>query len=107
MVMKYFPDRNEHGWVPYLWLIFLAFLVFQPAYEHASPQKWVLTLLGVLLFLVVYFALYQSKGRKRLIMIAAIAALGVIYAPYNGGSSTFFIYASALIPFATESTTEA
>jgi two-component system sensor histidine kinase DesK len=105
--MNCFPDRTEHGWVPYLWLIFLSFMVFQPAFEHASLKKWGLTLLGAAIFVVLYFALYQIRGRTRWLLIVGIASLGVIYGPYNAGSSTFFIYASALIPFATDTAAEA
>jgi two-component system, NarL family, sensor histidine kinase DesK len=104
--MKFFPDRKEHGWVPYLWLFFLLFVLFEPAYSHASARRWALTLLGVAVFLILYFALYAIKGRKRLLIIAAFAGLGLIFAPYNGGACTFFIYAAALTPFVTESTSE-
>jgi two-component system sensor histidine kinase DesK len=104
--MKYFPDRKEHGWVPYLWLFFLIFVLLEPAFSHASAKRWALTFLGITVFLVLYFALYAIQGRKRLLIIAAFAALGLLFAPYNGGACTFFIYAAALTPFVTESTSE-
>src|SRR5579862_7008669 len=100
--MRLLPKNLDHGWAPFVWLAYLVFFFIDPLYSHASLQMWALTALGTAFFLVLYFTFFWVECRRRLWVIAGIVLLGVAYAPFNGGASTFFIFAAAFIPFAVE-----
>ena len=101
------PRRTGPGWTMYLWLAYLAFFFIQPIAGHAGTKQWALTLLAAAIFLYLYLTLFwgqKAYNRKRtLAHIAGMLLLGLIYAPYNPGASTFIIYACALVPFAVDS----
>jgi two-component system, NarL family, sensor histidine kinase DesK len=90
------------GWVPYIWLAYLVFFLWDPIVYHASWQKWTIIGAALAAFLSFYFAFFHTCRPWNQVCIAGIAALGVIYAPFNGGSACFFIYASSMLPFAVE-----
>jgi two-component system sensor histidine kinase DesK len=96
--MRLLPKNKDIGWTPYAWLVYLASV---PFYGYMSGQTstrfWVLTILGILIFLALYFRGYWMEGRKLLWIVAAIALLGVIYSPGNPGASVYFVYAAAFI----------
>ena len=87
-------------WVPYIWLAYLTFFLWQPVTEHASPKEWAATLGGLGVFLFLYFSFFRSRRPWSLICVAGIGVLGIIYAPFNGGAANFFIYAASMAPFA-------
>jgi len=97
--MKLLPNNKEHGWVPYVWLSFLAFYLFDPIFSHASLQKWLLTIVAVLAFIIIYFSIYWLRRPWNMAALASIVLLGIICAPYNQSASVFFIYAASLAPF--------
>ena len=98
--MRLLPKNKDIGWTPYAWLIYLASV---PFYAYASRQKspayWALTILGMVVFLALYFRGYWIKGKKLLWIIAAIALLGAVYAPTNAGASVYFIYAASFAAY--------
>jgi two-component system, NarL family, sensor histidine kinase DesK len=98
--MRLLPDNKDLGWTPYAWLIYLASV---PFYGYASGQRslafWVLTSLGMLALLALYFRGYWVKDKRLLWIIAAIALLGVVYSPTNPGSSVYFIYAASFAAY--------
>ncbi len=100
--MRLLPKNLDHGWAPFVWLAYLVFFFIDPLYSHASLKMWALTALGTAFFLVLYFTFFWVECTKRLLVIAGIILLGVAFAPFNGGASTFFIFAAAFIPFAVE-----
>jgi two-component system sensor histidine kinase DesK len=55
---------------------------------------------GIIIFLPLYFLSYWVDGLKLLCVIAGMAALGVVYGPFNPGASVFFVYAAAAGAFA-------
>jgi len=89
------------GWGLYIWLAYLVFFFIQPVMGHAGRREWAFTLLGVAIFLSLYFSLFRLKPRRTLALlhIAGFVVLGLVYAPMNTGASTFFIYACAFAPF--------
>lgn len=103
MNIRLLPKNKEVGWTPYAWLIYLASV---PFYGYAlggrSREFWTLNLLGMVVFLALYFRGYWVKGRKLLWIIAAIAFLGIIYSPTNAGASVYFIYAASFAAFTGE-----
>ena len=99
------PGAKGAGWGSYLWLAYLGFFFIQPIMDHAGRKEWAFTLLGVGIFLGLYFGLFRVKQLNRtlaLLHLAGMVVLGLVYAPSNTGSSTFFIYACAFTPFVVE-----
>jgi len=84
------------AWEPYLYLVYLGFLFFQPAFD---PDRNWLDIVNVaaliLIFLPVYFAAFIDK-RHALTYMAIMLGLGVFGMYLNSGSSVFFIYAAAV-----------
>jgi two-component system sensor histidine kinase DesK len=95
--MRLLPNDPEIGWTPYAWLIYLIPFLVWPAAQHASPLRWALTVAGFAAFLGLYFWGHWQKGRKILWAAGGILLLGILFAPWNPGAGTFFIYAAAFI----------
>ncbi len=74
-----------------------------PIESHFSPVKWLFTILGTIAFLALYFGIFWVKKRRALLHIAGMVVLGVAFARYNGGATTFFIFAAAMSPFIVDS----
>src|SRR5271170_4746182 len=99
---RIFRDK-EHGWSPLLWVLYLGFFFIQPIFDHVSLKYWLLDGLGALLFLFLYFGLFVLANPRALAHIAGMVLLGLLFQPINGGASTFFIFAPAMLPFCVES----
>jgi len=84
-------------WMRYVWLIYLGTLFFQPAFDPTTrPLDWavVVGLIGV--FLPLYFACFRATDDRQILMIVgAMATLGVVGSLLNSGASVFVIYAAA------------
>jgi two-component system sensor histidine kinase DesK len=91
------------GWIPFVWLVYLVGIPLELAGRHATPQQWTFELLGVTVFLPIYFAGYRFEGKPLVWIIAALAALGAIYAPGLAAATVYFIYAAGFIGFAVPS----
>jgi two-component system sensor histidine kinase DesK len=100
--MRLLPPNRDHGWVPYLWLVYLGFFFVHPVFDHVRWTEWVLTFAAVAVFLIFYFGFFWLKAPKNLWAIAGMFLLGVSLAPSNGGAAGFFIYSAAFVPFAVE-----
>lgn len=87
------------GWSPLIYLIYLVFLFFQPAIVHANWKVWCLTTAAVLAGAALYVAATLYKGRLAYWALAGLLALGYGMSPWNGGASSFIIYAAALFGF--------
>ncbi|WLI90425.1 sensor histidine kinase [Massilia sp. R2A-15] len=88
------PPRR--GKAPYLWLLMLSFLFWK--YMVVAPTWIEIGLLAAtaLLFVPVYFASYWCLGSAQALVIALTCLFGVVWAPFNFGASTFFIFACAM-----------
>jgi two-component system, NarL family, sensor histidine kinase DesK len=83
-----------------VWLVYLGFFFVQPIVVKANWKAWVATALGSSVFLVFYFVSYWLQGRRRLWASAAIAMLGIGFAPFNAGSAVFIVYAAIGLAYA-------
>ncbi|MCA9838098.1 MAG: sensor histidine kinase [Trueperaceae bacterium] len=94
--IKTFSPRRI-GWQPYIYLIYLVFLFFQPFFNPDS-RWWEFPVIGVLilLFIPLYFWTGSQRGSRGLLGLAAICLLGILGMQVNSGSTVFFIYAAAL-----------
>jgi two-component system, NarL family, sensor histidine kinase DesK len=90
------------GWVPYIWLAYLVFFLWDPISNHAGLRNWMFTGAGLVAFLTFYFTYFRAGRPWNVLCVAGIVLLGAVYAPFNGGAACFFIYASTMLPFAVE-----
>ena len=82
-------------------LVPLVALVFQPMLDpQAGPLDWLAVATMIAIFLPLYIAGYRASGnRQMLLIVGAMAALGVAGSLVNGGASVFVIYAAALAAY--------
>jgi two-component system sensor histidine kinase DesK len=93
------PREKANGWAPFIWLAYLSFFFIQPVLDHSGLKIWLLTIVATILFLFLYFGLFWLERPRALWLIAGMVVLGLVCAPYNGGASTFFVFACAFVPF--------
>jgi two-component system sensor histidine kinase DesK len=95
--MRLLPAKSGLSWLPYGWLIYLLMFALYPLMARMPGWTWALTLLGVCAFLPLYFWGYWLCGRRILLPIVGITAIGCAFAPINPGASVFFVYAACFI----------
>jgi two-component system, NarL family, sensor histidine kinase DesK len=91
--------ERGHGWAPYIWVAYVGFFFIQPVLDHAGWKEWLATVLATVVFLCLYFGLFWLEKPRSLLHIAGMVILGLVFAPSNGGASTFFVFAAAFVPF--------
>jgi two-component system sensor histidine kinase DesK len=98
--MRLLPEDGHAGWFPYFSLIYFGFFFLDPIMTHAGWRKWLATALGTVTFLMLYFLYYWLRGFWQRLDLAGIVLLGLGFAPFHTGATSFFIYSAALVPFA-------
>jgi two-component system sensor histidine kinase DesK len=98
---------SDHGWSPFLWVVYLGFFFIHPIAAHVSLKIWLLDLLGAFVFLLLYFGLFFLECPRGLVHIAGMVLLGVLFQPINSGACTFYIFAAAMLPFCVNTQTAA
>lgn len=93
--MRLLPDNPSISWTPYAYLIYLVPFFAQPVLGTSTLLVQVLSALGVLAFLVLYFWGWWLDDLRKLWPIAGFALLGISFAAHNFGAWVFFVYASA------------
>jgi len=93
---------KDHGWSPLLWVLYLGFFIIDPVLSHPSFRLWTLDLTGAVVFLILYFGLFFLENPYAPAHIGGMVLLGVLYQKINAGACTFFIFASAMLPFCVE-----
>jgi len=96
--MRLLPKNSDYSWAAYS-VLYFGFFFIDPVVNHASARVWFITLLATVVFLLLYFGLFWVSCRQGLLHIAAMILMGVGFAKYNGGATTFFIFAAACGPF--------
>lgn len=91
-------QNRAAGYLPYIWLVYLAALFFQPALDPtAGPADWVAVGVLIVAFLALYrSALHTDDQRRIAVMLAAIMLLALLGSLVNTGSSVFLVYAAAI-----------
>ncbi len=100
--MKDFEQSRMPRWVPYIWLAYLTFFLWQPVMNGASRMQWLATGIGLGVFLFFYFNFFRTQKPWPMVCVVAIGMIGILFAPFNGGAANFFIYAASMAPFALE-----
>jgi two-component system sensor histidine kinase DesK len=90
-------NQRITGYAPYLWLVYLIALVFQPMFDpDATAGHWVATAVMVAAFLPLYRAGLAERDQRRLaVLLTAMAGLGVVGTLVNGAAGVFIVYAAA------------
>jgi two-component system sensor histidine kinase DesK len=94
---KLLPTSTGLGWTPYVWLIYLFYLVIFPYLGRGPSYTWLVTGAAAAIFLPLYFYGHWVTGRRLLVVVIAIASIGAVITPINPGGSVFFIYAAAFL----------
>jgi two-component system, NarL family, sensor histidine kinase DesK len=98
--MRILPENRDHGWAPYVWLVFMAFFFFQPVLDpHTTSRDWTITAVASVVFLAIYFGVFWVRAPFTYLLLLCMVAMGVGLANYNVGSSVFIIFAASFIPW--------
>lgn len=101
-------SQGDPGWAPYVWLVFLAFFFFQPILDPRTTAKdWVITTVAIVVFLVLYFAIFWLEQPWNCVIAAAMAAMGIGLGHLNQGASVFVIYAAIFLAWTFKNTRQA
>jgi two-component system sensor histidine kinase DesK len=95
--MQLLPPHTGLGWTPFLWLIYLFYLVLFPLVGERGPAVWTVTAASAAIFLPLYFYGHWVSGRRLLGVVAAIVLLAAVVTPWNPGATVFFIYGAAFL----------
>jgi two-component system, NarL family, sensor histidine kinase DesK len=95
--MRLLPKDPELGWTPYAWLVYVLFFLAYPVLGKRPAGELALSIAGLLVFLVLYFAGFWLRDRRILWCAAGILLLGVLFVPSNAGAGCFFIYSAAFL----------
>lgn len=93
----FLPPGHPQRWLTYVWLAYLSWFIAEGLIRASTWRGDVGVALGVAIFLPIYFYSYWVQGRRVLWPVAAMCVLGTVYAPWNNGAVTFFIYATAAL----------
>jgi two-component system sensor histidine kinase DesK len=86
----------SEGKTPYIWLFSLLILGWKYFYVPSFPHEFPLLAVSLLGFFVVYFHSYWVSNWRILPHIIFCFLLGILWAPYNFGTSTLVIFSSAM-----------
>ena len=101
MKMDLVPNDRDHGWVPYVWLVFMAFFIVPPIFApHTTARDWQITIAATAVFLVLYFKLFWTGPPWNYVLIGGMAAMGLGLGHINPGACVFIIYTASFIPWA-------
>jgi two-component system, NarL family, sensor histidine kinase DesK len=95
-------EKQEPGWVPYIWLGYLVFFFFHPVLDHVGAKEWAATIAGVAIFVTFYGLFFRLRTPWNRLPLLCMILLGLVYSPWNEGGVGFFIYASSFLPFVLE-----
>jgi two-component system sensor histidine kinase DesK len=99
--MSLLPQNREHGWAPYVWLVFLSFFFFKPVLDsHTTARDWQVTLSATVVFLILYFSVFWVGRPWNYFLIALMAVMGLGLARINEGSSVFIIFTASFLAWA-------
>lgn len=92
------PKNRDHGWAPYVWLVFLAFFFFQPVLDpHATGRDWLIALSATVVFLALYFTLFRICKPWNYLVLGCMAAMGLGLGHVNQGASVFIIFTASFL----------
>ena len=92
--------KAKLGWQPYLYLVYLGILLFQPIFSDGGSVEWLWTAVLIVAFVPVVLYSFGRTGWVATATIAWMVLLGTlsIGIPLNTGGTVFFVYAAAAAP---------
>jgi two-component system sensor histidine kinase DesK len=84
------------GRTPFLWISSLMFFLWRYFYIPPSMVELGWLVATIVFFVPLYFYSYWARGRQIAICLALTFVLGQLWAPYNSGACTFFIFACGM-----------
>lgn len=93
------PGGQPHWWVKWLYLAYLLFYPLPWLRERPDTVGLVASAVGIAAFLWIYLAGFEARGRRRLLVVFAIMAIGWLLKPFGGMWIVFLIYAAAAAGF--------
>jgi two-component system sensor histidine kinase DesK len=91
-------NRPITRYAPYLWLVYLGALIFQPVFDpDTTALDWVAVVVLIAVFVPLYRASLHTRDQRRLgLLLVALAGLGLVGSLVNAGAGAFAVYAAAL-----------
>jgi len=86
----------ELGKMPYLWAVSLVFMLWQYFFRAPAALELALLVLTMALFLPLYLASFWASGRATVACVLLACLVGFLWAPWNSGAGTFFIFAAGM-----------
>jgi two-component system sensor histidine kinase DesK len=74
----------------------LTFLVFKYIYSPVEPLELALLVVSMVLFLPLYLFSFWAERRAAVLCILAACLFGMVWAPFNSGAGTFFIFGAGM-----------
>jgi two-component system sensor histidine kinase DesK len=98
------PNIGSRSGTGYIWIAYSVFFFIDPILRH-EQRYWLVCGAIYAVFLAIYVGYMSAHStRQRHLLLAAFYVLGVVSIPINSGSSSFFVYSAAFLPFVVAST---
>jgi len=88
---------KDQDWTAYIWLVYVGYFLVAPFLFPAPAWQKAATVAGTLAALPLYFLGYWLRGRRVLWVVAGFALLGCLFAPFNPGAVSMFIFAATYL----------
>ena len=93
------PHGGQPPWAKWLYLAYLLLYPIPWLRERPDAIDLLASGLGIAAFLWIYITGFNASGRRRLMDVAAITAIGWLLLPFGGMWGVFLIYAAAAAGF--------
>jgi two-component system sensor histidine kinase DesK len=93
--LRLLPDYMD--WTGYAWLVYLAYFLIIPFLFHTTAWTRIATVAGTLAALPLYFLGYWLSGYRVLWVVGGFLLLAVVFAPFNPGAATLFVFAGTYL----------
>ena len=96
---RFLPPLSRPSPSIYIWLAYSIFFFFEPIFRR-NLRYWLQNLAIYAFFLFLYVCLDVIEVASiNLAILGTFVILGMVTLPFNAGGSTFFLYASSILPF--------
>ncbi len=98
------PNIGGRSGTGYIWMAYSVFFFIDPIMRR-ELRYWLICSLLYAIFVAIYVGYMRVRStRMRHVLLASLYVLGLVSMPINSGSSCFFIYSAAFLPFVVAST---
>lgn len=86
----------ELGKMPFLWASSLTFMLWQYFFKPPTGLELVAVAATVILFLPLYLYSFWVSGVRAVVCILLTCLIGIVWAPWNTGAGTMFVFAAGM-----------